>query len=222
MARYTIEMFNIMRDKNFDLFDFDYDFYSDNMSLRNNFEKKFQEHYMFNEIGAETVERFKLMLRNKLNYIMPKYAQLYITVKRVEDIDFMLNKDYNETITRELLSNSTLDANSINDLVSNTISNSTDNGKESNLNNGLSTVSMNDLTGLMENKNTSDLKDNSTNNLNQNSENNLNTRETITNSGQGNIGITSAGSLLKDWRDCIIDIDRQIIDDCYDLFMLVF
>lgn len=222
MGSYTIEVFNLLRDKNFDLFDFEYDFYSDNMSIRNNFEKKFQEHYMFNEIGCETIERFKLMLRNRLNYIMPLYSQLYITVKRCEDIDFMLNKDYNETITRELLSDSTLDANSINDLISKTISKSKDEGKESNLNNGLSSVSMNDLTGLLQNDNTTDLNDTSTNNLNQNSKNNLNTKETITNSGKGNIGITSAGSLLEDWRDCIIDIDRQIIDECYDLFMLVF
>ena len=222
MARYTIDVYNLLRDENFEVFDFQYDFYTDNLSIRKNFEKKFLERYMFHEIGSETVERWKLQLRNRLNYIMPIYSQLYITVKRAEEIDFMLNKDYNETITRELLSNNTLDANTINDIVSNTISKNSDTIKESSLDNGNAYLDEKSLTGISQNDTDTNMKDNTNNKINQKSNNNTATRETITNSGKGNIGITSAGDLLKDWRDCIIDIDRQIIDDCYDLFMLVY
>lgn len=222
MARYTIDLYNLLRDKNFDVFNFQYDFYTDNLSIRKNFEKKFLEHYMFHEIGSETVERWKLQLRNRLNYIMPIYSQLYVTVKRAEEIDFMLNKDYNETITRELLSNNTLDANTINDIISNTISKNSDTIKESRLDNGNAYLDENSLTGISQNDTDTNMKDNTNNKINQKSNNNTATRETITNSGKGNIGITSAGDLLKDWRDCIIDIDRQIIDECFDLFMLVY
>lgn len=39
---------------------------------------------------------------------------------------------------------------------------------------------------------------------------------------QGNIGITSSAQLLKEWRDVIINIDRMILDDLEDLFLLLY
>ena len=98
MATYTIELYSILKDKNFELFDFEYDFY--NEEHKKEFEEKFINRYMFDEIGFETVSRFKHFLKEKLNRIAPYYNQLYQTELRCleGDIDFMLNKDLHETI----------------------------------------------------------------------------------------------------------------------------
>lgn len=215
MAKYTLELYQMLQDKNFNLFDFDYDFYCDNDSIKRNFEAKFEHHYLFHEIGAETIQRFKLMLQSRLNIIMPYYQQLYITELRCRNIDFMVNKDYTESVIRELQSVNE------NNIASNssTQSNSVDRGKESNINNGVSNVSItNALTGENEIKSNSDNTDIS----NQKSKHNGNELEKITNTGKGNIGITSSADLLKGWREVIINLDKLIIDECYDLFMLVY
>ena len=215
MAKYTLELYQMLQDRNFELFDFNYDFYTDNDSIRRNFEDKFKQHYLFHEIGAETVQRFKLMLQARLNIIMPKYSQLYLTELRCKDIDFMVNKDYTETFTREMNSTNTNNV----DTQSTSKEDSRDNTKESNINNGISTVSLDSgVTGENEIKSVSNSSDNSSQeSINKNVES-----ETRTNTGKGNIGITSSADLLKGWREVIINIDKMIIDECYDLFMLVY
>ena len=77
MAKYTIEIDTMLRDKNFNLFSFEYDFYTDNIIIKKKFEQKFIDRYRFNEIGFETVARFKHYLKTTLNEISPYYKQLY-------------------------------------------------------------------------------------------------------------------------------------------------
>ena len=99
MATYTIDLFTLLQDEKFKLFDFNYNFYDE--QHKQEFEEKFINYYMFNEIGFETVMRFKHFLKEKLNRIAPYYKQLYQTELRCmkDDIDFMLNKDLRETET---------------------------------------------------------------------------------------------------------------------------
>ena len=47
-------------------------------------------------------------------------------------------------------------------------------------------------------------------------------RESHTIIGKGNIGTTSSAELLSKWREVLINIDRLIIDECKDLFMLIY
>ena len=47
-------------------------------------------------------------------------------------------------------------------------------------------------------------------------------KETTTLISQGNIGVTSSAELLKQWREVLINIDNMIIEDCKDLFMLIY
>lgn len=223
MSKYTLELFRMLQDKNFELFDFDYDFYCDNEGIKRNFESKFKQQYLFYEIGTETVQRFKIMLQTKLNIIMPYYKQIYETELRVEEIDFMLNKDYTETQIREIRSTNKNNVTSQNTVENTTSNNSIDNIKESNINNGISNVSLKKgVTGMSETKNKFDSSDNSVNNSNQNSLNENIEKEIFTNVGKGNIGVTSSAELLKNWRETILNIDKMIIDECYDLFMLVY
>ena len=43
--------------------------------------KKIRDHFMYQEIGHETVEQFRFSMRRKLNEIMPLYNQLYESTK---------------------------------------------------------------------------------------------------------------------------------------------
>lgn len=76
MARYTIELGKLIESGyplsfgNYPIFDEEY---------RSILEQKVIDHYYFNEIGAETADRFSFYLRRKMREIMPYYNQLYAT-----------------------------------------------------------------------------------------------------------------------------------------------
>ena len=204
MARYTIDLYTLLQDDNFKLFDFDYDFYSD--EAKDDFEQKFINRYMFDEIGFETVMRFKHFLKEKLNRIAPYYKQVYQTELRCleDDIDFMLNKDLRETETIKGTNTSN----------SKTKANSSTLNKESYLDNGNASL---DLTkGNMTGISSSDGKGNT--DSSQTGEN----EQVRTYLSQGNIGITSSAELLQKWRDVLINIDEMIIEECRDLFMMIY
>ena len=203
MATYTIDIYTLLQDKNFKLFDFDYEFYSD--EAKEGFEEKFINRYMFDEIGFETVMRFKHFLKEKLNRIAPYYKQLYETELRCmkDDIDFMLNKDLREkeTIKGTNSSNSKTNA----------TSNST--SKESSLDNGNATLDLNDSITNISNSIGSGITNNDVTGENDQ------IRELLS---QGNIGITSNAELLKQWRQVLINIDEMIIEECRDLFIMIY
>ena len=196
----------------FKVFNFDYDFYIDNEDIKRNFEEKFINEYFFHEIGTETVFRFQHRLKTKLNKIMPYYKQLYQTELRSNDIDFMLNKDLVETFERSIEG----EASSLNDILVNDI-NINDN-LESNIDNGNASIDLNDGSITNVSKSTLSNENNTSSTLNQNS----NTRETTNFISKGNIGITSSAELLEKWRKVLINIDELIINDCSDLFMMVY
>ena len=204
MARYTIDLYTLLQDDNFKLFDFDYEFYSD--EAKEDFEQKFINRYMFDEIGFETVMRFKHFLKEKLNRIAPYYKQVYQTELRCleDDIDFMLNKDLRETETIKGTNTSN----------SKTKANSSTLNKESYLDNGNASL---DLTkGNMTGISSSEGKGNT--DSSQTGEN----EQVRTYLSQGNIGITSSAELLQKWRSVLINIDEMIIEECRDLFMLIY
>lgn len=74
MAKYTIELGKLIESGyplsfgNYPIFDEEY---------RQALESKIVDHYYFNEIGAETADRFSFYLRRKMREIMPYYNQLY-------------------------------------------------------------------------------------------------------------------------------------------------
>ena len=207
MSKYTLELRYMYEDENFKLFDFPYNLYDND--LKPWFEEKFFQHFMFYEIGFDTIGMFKQRLMSKLNDIFPYYKQLYETEIRSKAIDFMLNKDLKESYVRELTSNS-------------------NSNQESNVtSNGLSTAGQ--LTpSLIANSQKIDKfmdsaqKDNTTSNSTSSGESNGNSKEEYTLTSQGNIGITSSAELLAKWRETILNIDLMIFEECNDLFMQIF
>lgn len=212
MAKYTLELRTISESNNLKVFDFDYSFYDND--LKKVFEDKFIQHYYYDEIGFETIGRFKQRLKAKLNEIMPRYSQLYQTELASKDINFLLNKDLKETFIREVDNTNNMTGDSLDKITGN---DNTD-YKESNLGNGNATLSMRSLTSINESNN--DFSNNKSSNSNV--VNKGNEREETTLLSQGNIGITSSAELLEKWRNTIINIDQQIINECKDLFMTIF
>lgn len=212
MAKYTIEINSLLSDKDFNLFNFDYKFYTDNDEIKKEFEQKFIDTYRFNEIGFHTVAKFKHYLKTKLNNIMPYYSQLYETEIKAKDINFLLNKDLTETFEKDVKTNGISSSNQdINDRI-------TQNTKESNIENGNASLEL--QSGSL--TNVSQVTNDNVNNVNSINKINNNQNEKTTFKSQGNIGITSSAELLQKWRDVIINIDKQIIDECCDLFMMIF
>ena len=207
MSKYTLELRYLYKDKNFKLFDFPYNLYDND--LKPWFEEKFFQHFMFYEIGFDSVAMFKQRLMSKLNDIFPYYKQLYETEIACKDIDFMLNKDLKESYVRELTSNS-------------------NSSQESNAtSNGLSTAGQ--LTpSLIANSQKIDKfmdtaqKDESSSNSTATGESIGNSKEEYTLTSQGNIGITSSAELLDKWRQVLLNIDLMIFEECNDLFMQIF
>lgn len=213
MARYSIELRTIKETANYNLFDFEYELYDNN--LKPLFEEKFFEYFYFDEIGYPTVQRFKHMLKSKLHMIMPYYKQLYETELRAKEIDFMLNKDLTETFVR--------------DLTSNAIANSTveSTGSNSGINDGFqANTPQSKLVQDIEHYMSSATRDKTSSNYNDNNSSNSSTnntgREETTLVSKGNIGITSSAELLEKWRKVLINIDELIFEDMQDLFMMVY
>ena len=238
MANYTMEIRQMIDNPLIGLFTFDYNFYSDNIQDKEEFEKLFSQWYYYREIGFETPEHFKVRLQSKLNLIMPYYRQLALTewdkVKTVEQM--MTSKDLKETTTHDqsIKGNSTVDNqsnSSINQSSEGTTSGtSNDLTKQSSLSDGVSSVSLEQgyLTGTAqsngENHQTSTTAGNqsqtSTDQSNANNEQTLS--ETTTFHSTGDIGIQTPAYAITEWRKVLININQMIIDECNDLFMKIY
>ena len=88
------------------IFDFDYPFY--NEEKRKDFEKHFIDHFYYDEIGLETVSKFKHRLEDKLNMIMPYYNKIFLA----NDLEQRILDNYDVTEDSERILNNTISSNS--------------------------------------------------------------------------------------------------------------
>ena len=207
MSKYTLELRYLYKDEKFNLFDFPYNLYDNN--LKPWFEEKFYQHFMFYEIGFDSVAMFKQRLMSKLNDIFPYYKQLYETEIASKGIQFMLNKDLKESYVRELTSNS--NSNQESNVTSNNLSTA-----------GQLTPSLIANSQKIDKFMDTAQKDNGSSNSISTGESTGNSKEEYTLISQGNIGITSSAELLAKWREVLINIDLMIFEECNDLFMQIF
>ena len=190
MGKYTLTIQEIISN-NVNIFDFDYSFY--NESYKKGFEKKFLDRFLFDEIGAETVARFKHNLRTMLNEIMPYYTHLYETT--IYDYNPILNYDLQEVIIRDV-SNEQEEEGTITDSNKNydTPINFNGNYKNSpsniNDNENTNNISRKGLISEVHKRNTT-----------------------------GNIGVMTSQDLIMKERDIIINIDKLILEELNILFM---
>lgn len=185
--------------KNFELFDFDYPI-ADSV-WKKEFENLFVDYYYFYEIGSETIDRWKYTLRTRLNLIMPYYNELYQS--KLFDINPLLTTKLKEEVDD---------------------TSSTSNEQESTLSDSGEIRS--DDTEYPQTSNID--TDIPTSRGRTQSEN-----EGVTSSsGQSSVvrdyskvieGFSgNQNELLKSYRDNIININRMLISDLKQLFILVY
>lgn len=227
MAKYTIELRELV-ENGYEIFDFDYPFYEPYQ--KNRFEETFINYYYFYEIGAETITRWKHMLKTQLNLLYTKYEQLYYTILRSQNIDFMLNKDLKESWTRELDTvgkeyNYTTNLGNENTENNITLKN-TEDYKNSSLENGLASTNLDNLTDISNTSTKAESDNNAMVTKNYSTQGNVNQdenqKEKYSLISQGNIGTTSSAQLLRDWRSVLIDLQEMLIKDLRCLFMYVY
>lgn len=199
---------------------------------REELNNKILNYYKFREIGFETVGRFLDELETALNEIMPYYNQLYFSAD--QDYNIIYNVDYKRTIDRDLSGNTTSDS------TGKTTSNASDTSESETFNKNVSSdtpqnslsISNKDIDSVDYANNVTWNKANGTDKGTSSStadsvasgkgtnKENESTVETT----KGNFGVTSAQDLIKKYRDIIINIDQQIINDprIQELFMLIY
>lgn len=194
MEKTTITLGEII-ENNVNIFDFQYPFY--NEERRKQFEQHFIEHFYFDEIGQETVARFKQRLKIKLNLIMPYWNKIFIADELEQRI--LDNYDVTETYTRDVVNNT----NATNENVNRNLSSDTPTTKVDFENVDFFSNIVKDI-----GNNTSNVKGDS--------------KESWTRHIEGNYGVqTDADAIVKYWES-LKKIELEIFNDCSDLFMEVY
>lgn len=251
MSNYTMEIREMMKQPLIKgVFTFDYSFYSDNPTDKEEFEKLFINYYYFREIGFETPERFKVRLQAKLNLIMPYYQQLAMTEwdKLRTSEQMMTSKDLTETTehSQQLSGDNTTNSNVSGEASSSQNSSGTSstnqtttsqtNTKSSSLADGVSQASLTDgyLTSMQSaddnatvtqsNEDANEATASSQTQTNQvvTGTNSQQLTETTTFTSKGDVGIQTPAYAITEWRKVLININQMIIDECEDLFMKIY
>ena len=199
---------------------------------REQLNKKILDYYRYREIGFETVGRFLQELEISLNEIMPYYNQLFFSAD--QDYNIIYNVDYKRTIDRDLSGNtSSTSESSATDSTETEASNTSWNKhiQSDTPQNQLSIT--NKQIDSVDYANQVDWnKDDAESSGTTSGESSTTASGTGTNkelestieTTKGNFGVVSAQDLVKKYRELIINIEQQIINDprIVELFMLVY
>lgn len=172
--------------------------------------KKIVEHYYMREIGFETPELFKHYAKVYMNEIMEAKLQKIYTL--FLEYDPLSSVDYVEEYTRQIQGSSN----------GNSTSNSTSSAQGLNINNDTpeTNITMQDLnTGAYA---SSVNQSNTNSNINDNTYSNgtSNTIEKYTHSMKGDNGVIVTNEyLIREYRENIIAVDKEVIDELNPLFM---
>ena len=187
---------------------------------RDELNNKILNFYRFREIGQETVGRWLFELETALNEIMPKYNQLFYSAD--QDFNPIYNVDYRKTIMGSQNANS------------NTTSTGTDNATNEEYTKNVNSKTPQDLLGISNTGiDTVSYADDAswgkasgstsgTNTTTGNSSSNGSTSSIETT--KGNFGVVSAQDLIIKYRETILNIEQEIINDprIKELFMLIY
>lgn len=166
---------------------------------------KIVDHYYFREIGFETDEIFKHYVKATMREIMQRYSLKIYTL--FLEFDPLSNVDYIETYTKNITGTANSTTNSNNSGL--TINSDTPQGQTS-------------KAKILEGKYASSASTGeSESNVNDNAS--TNTVETYTHRMQGDNGVIITNQrLVKEFRENIILIDEEIINELNSLFMGIY
>lgn len=201
------------------IFDFDYPIFDE--KYRSVLEIMILRHFYTREIGFETVGLWKLKLADKMITIMPYYNKWYesdlLKFNPLWDTDFTRKGNINDTNKSKNDSESTdkgKQTNSNNSKLKSKFSD-TPQGSISSLENDtyLTSATIDETNGSYTNTN----ENNSTNTI-KHEATNLNEYFEII---QGNRGVFDNGTMLRHYRETLTNINKQLLRELEDLFMLL-
>lgn len=206
---------------------FDFDFPIWEASYRPVLEYKIILHYLMKEIGLETPELWKVFLNERLNLIMPYYNELYKSTTQTYDmlVNTKITDTHEESRTRK---NTHTDDDSAvakdihagqvhSDGTTDTLGSDlpqanyagvdygTNLAKSTDISNGTNNLTI-DRTNTIKNTKVDDGQDS--------------IKYTLTRSGLS--GSRTYQELILQYRDTIINIDRMVIEELKDLFMMIY
>lgn len=214
------------------IFSFDYPIFD--ADYKAGLEKKIIKHYYTREICAETYGRWKLFLESRMIEIMPFYNQLYestlLKYDIFEDVNYLRSGNRTGEETGETSNTGETVHTGVDTLDGNYTANSEGWSKYSDTPQG----SINDLDSDMymtnATKNTSDdesttdetRNSNYTDNTTNNGEHSKNTLEEYSELIKGKMPGKSYMNMVQEFRETILNIDKMIIDELNDLFMMIY
>lgn len=207
MAQVTMELRTVLQMTNFNLFDFEYE--CDDLSWKAKLEQQFIDTYYFNEIGQETIDRWKHHVKTKFQSIMPYYNKLYNTT--LMEINPLITRRISETYEEVGADNVTSSGkdestasiqnadntknfdypqnnNPLTDIASSAVDSSSDSSQETVLDTNSTTAASRDMN-----------------------------YEKIIEGFEGN-----QSELLKSYRENILRINTMIMKECKGLFILIY
>ena len=191
--------------------------------------RKIVDHYFMREIGLETPTLFKHYAKVKMQEIME--TKLPLIYSNAIQYDPLVNVDYTETFERNIKGDSQSSGNS--KTIGKSESNSENKAEGLNITNDTpqTNITKQDLetgvyaSGVTQSDTQSNIKDN-TNTSNENNVSNngtSNTDENYTKHVKGNSGVSAtAQKMIEQFRENIIAIDTQIINELNSLFMGIY
>lgn len=187
--------------------------------------KKIVDHYYMREIGFETPALFRHFAIITMKEIME--SKLPLIYSNCLDYDPLVNVDYTETFNRKIegttnsqgSSNSSSSANSNNNGSSLNINSDTPQGQI----NKNEILNGNYATSTNASENSSNNSSNVNDETSSTSSGSSNNKEEFTRHLQGNQGITASyQALINQYRNNIVSIDKDIIEELNILFMGIF
>lgn len=179
--------------------------------------RKIVDHYYMREIGFETPALFKHYAKVTMQEIMERYLpKIY---SNFFEYDPLSNVDFTETYTREIAGESANEGNS------NSTSKQNAEGLNITNNTPQSRITKQDLeTGAYASQvSQSDTETNIEDNTNTTSSGTSNTIETFTRHEEGDNGVIITNQrLVKEYREIIVAIDEEIINELGSLFMAIY
>ena len=187
---------------------------------RSELNEKILNYYRFREIGQETFGRWLFELRTALHEIMPKYNQLFYSAD--QDFNPIYNVDYKKTIIGSQNATSTTTSSgsdsSTNEEYTKNVNSKTPQNQLNIPNTGVDTVDYADDASW--GKASGSTTGTNTTTGNSSSDGSNSSVETT----KGNFGVVSAQDLIVKYRETIINIEQEIINDprIKELFMLIY
>ena len=232
MAKYTIELRKLIQN-DFDIGLKDYPIFDE--EYRDTLNKKIINHYWMREIGFETAGAFKHYLNATMDEIMPYYNQLYKSA--LLEIDPLLTFDEVETKTKDSTQNGTTNSQSGTIRNSNGTSSTDSDVQYENLNVHSDTpqgqITESDIKANRYASSTDYTKYNTTdeattNVYNDNSQDNSTLQSTsnairndVDNKHRKGFNGRPIAELLLKYRETFLNIDKMIIEELNNLFMII-